>query len=99
MVVDNTPPASNRPICRPSDKTATLKFTAVDALSAIGSVSYTRRFRIHEWNGTLPDDLVYDTTSEDFTIIVNKLETGRHVLAVKVADASEIPCIKPSKLK
>jgi hypothetical protein len=66
--------------------TATLKFTAVDALSAIGSVSYTVDSSA-EWNGTLPDDLVYDTTGEDFTITVNKLEVGQHVLAVKIADA------------
>jgi sugar lactone lactonase YvrE len=86
VVVDNTPPAIKSPVATVKDKTATIKFTAVDALSAIGSVSYTVDSDA-DWNGTLPDDLVYDTTSEDFTIVINKLEPGQHVIAVKVADA------------
>ena len=86
VIVDNTPPAIKSPEVTVKGTTATLKFTAVDTLSAIGSVSYTVDSSA-EWNGTLPDDLVYDTTGEDFTITVNKLEPGQHVIAVKVTDA------------
>jgi hypothetical protein len=86
FVVDNTPPVVKVSAISVKDKTATVKFTAVDVLSAIGSVSYTVDSNA-EWNGTLPDDLVYDTTSEDFTVSINKLEPGQHVIAVKIADA------------
>jgi hypothetical protein len=35
----------------------------------------------------MPDDLVYDTTEEDFTIVIEDLEAGEHIIAVKVSDA------------
>jgi hypothetical protein len=35
----------------------------------------------------VPDDLIYDTTSEDFTIVVEKLSAGQHIISLKLADA------------
>ena len=35
----------------------------------------------------MPDDLIYDTTSEDFTILVEKLSAGQHIISLKLADA------------
>ena len=93
VIVDNTPPVIKSPAVTVKDTTATLKFTAVDALSAIGSVSYTVDSST-EWNGTLPDDLVYDTTSEDFTITANKLEPGQHVIAVKSRRCRRKYCVQ-----
>ncbi|HIJ67587.1 MAG TPA: hypothetical protein HPP87_08180 [Planctomycetes bacterium] len=37
----------------------------------------------------LPDDMVYDTTTEFFTIQIADLESGEHVIAVKIADDLE----------
>ena len=42
--------------------------TVSDELSAIGRVEYTVDSDAN-WIGAVPDDLVYDTTSEDFTIV------------------------------
>jgi hypothetical protein len=36
--------------------------------------------------GVVPDDLVYDTTSENFTILTEKLTLGQHVIALRLAD-------------
>jgi hypothetical protein len=39
----------------------------------------------------VPDDLVYDTTSENFTIRIDaeELPKGDHVITVKVSDAND----------
>jgi hypothetical protein len=34
----------------------------------------------------VPDDLVYDTTDEDFTIVAEQLDAGEHIIAVRVSD-------------
>jgi hypothetical protein len=56
-----------------------------DELSVIGQVSYTIDSN-EKWIGAIPDDLVYDTTQEDFTIVAKDLEPGEHVLSVKITD-------------
>jgi hypothetical protein len=66
-------------------KPAKITFRALDELSAIGSVHYTVNSN-DKWIGALPDDLVYDTTSEDFTIVIEDLEAGDSVIAVRVRD-------------
>jgi hypothetical protein len=60
--------------------------TVSDELSAIGKVEYTVDSDAN-WIGIVPDDLIYDTTSEDFTIVLEKLSPGQHVIAMKLADA------------
>jgi hypothetical protein len=40
--------------------------------------------------GTVPDDLVYDTTDENFTIKIDMnedMQLGDHILTIKVADS------------
>ena len=34
----------------------------------------------------MPDDLVYDTTKEDFTIEIDDLDPGEHIITVQVSD-------------
>jgi hypothetical protein len=34
----------------------------------------------------VPDDLVYDTTDEDFTIAIEQLDAGEHIIAVRASD-------------
>ena len=34
----------------------------------------------------LPDDMVYDTTEEEFTIVIEKLEIGEHIITVRISD-------------
>ncbi len=60
-----------------------------DELSAIGKLEYTIDSNA-DWTGTVPDDLVYDTTDENFTIKIDTKENlpeGDHVLTIKVSDA------------
>jgi len=60
-----------------------------DKLSAIDKLEYTIDSNT-EWISAVPDDMVYDTTDEDFTIRVDrqeKLSKGDHVLTIKVSDA------------
>jgi hypothetical protein len=68
-----------------TDGVVTLKMTVTDELSAIGKVEYTVDSDAN-WMGVVPDDLVYDTTTEDFTIIVENLTPGQHVIALRLAD-------------
>lgn len=34
----------------------------------------------------MPDDLVHDTTDESFTIVIEELEAGEHIIAVRISD-------------
>jgi len=89
VVVDNTGPViknvQKRIDTENGQKSVTLKLQAFDELSAIGQLQYTVDSNA-EWKGTLPDDLVYDTTDEKFTIVVEELKPGEHILAVRVQD-------------
>ena len=56
-----------------------------DAFSVLGSVRYTVDSN-EKWITAMPDDLVYDTLSEAFTIRIEGLDSGDHVIAFSVAD-------------
>ena len=92
VVVDNTGPVVK------NITTSTLKnngqyrifeIEVQDEFSAIGKLEYTIDSNT-DWIGTVPDDLVYDTTDENFTIKIDAnedLPKGDHVLTIKVSDA------------
>ncbi|MHC4557223.1 MAG: Ig-like domain-containing protein [Planctomycetota bacterium] len=93
VVVDNT-----GPVVKDMEVTSTrkdneqyriFKFEVTDELSAIGKLEYTIDSNA-KWISTVPDDLVYDTTNENFTIKIDEekdLPKGDHVLTIKVSDA------------
>jgi hypothetical protein len=85
VVVDNTPPVIKKHSIKKEKDTTILKLQLLDELSAIGKVNYTINSN-DEWIGTLPDDLVYDTTEENFTIEIENLDTGEHIISVRIAD-------------
>ena len=85
VVVDNTAPVIKTSPVKKDKKTVTLKLQVSDEFSAIGKVHYTVDSNA-EWIGALPDDLVYDTTDEDFTVVIEELEAGEHIIAVRVSD-------------
>ncbi len=89
VVVDNTGPAiktvDQKVDTENGKKFVTLKLQVSDELSAIGQLQYTVDSNA-QWRGTVPDDLVYDTTDEKFTIVIEELKPGEHILAVKVQD-------------
>jgi hypothetical protein len=86
VVVDNTGPVVVKYKLEKAGKNVTIKVTVNDELSAIGKVEYTVDSDAN-WIGIVPDDLIYDTTSEDFTILVEKLSAGQHIISLKLADA------------
>ena len=61
----------------------------MDQLSAIDKLEYTIDSNA-DWIGTVPDDLVYDTTKEHFTLKIDAekdLPKGDHILTIRVSDA------------
>ncbi|MBW8014828.1 MAG: hypothetical protein FVQ82_01455 [Planctomycetes bacterium] len=85
IIVDNTPPAVDSHTVTVKGTTATLKLTLKDALSVVGNLSYTVNSN-EDWKSTIPDDLIYDTTKEEFTIIIEDLEPGENVIAIRFND-------------
>ena len=84
VVVDNTAPVIEEfSIDEAAD--VTLKLNVFDKLSAIGQLQYTVDSN-SKWLSALPDDLVYDTTNENFTIVIKDLKAGEHIISVKIAD-------------
>ncbi len=63
-----------------------LTATAGDELSAIASVSYSIDGS-EDYQASLPDDLIYDSTSEPWGVTIPDLSPGGHVIAVRAIDA------------
>jgi hypothetical protein len=85
VVVDNTGPVIKKYSIESRKKTVVLKMQVSDQLSAIGKLDYTVDSNA-DWISAVPDDLVYDTTDEDFTIVIERLDAGEHIIAVRVSD-------------
>jgi len=86
VVVDNTPPSIVKYKLDKQGKNIKVKITVNDELSAIGKVDYTVDSDTN-WISIVPDDAIYDTTSEDFTVSLENLSAGQHVLALRFADS------------
>jgi hypothetical protein len=98
VVIDNTGPVIEIRRIR-SEKEVTLiepaevygdsveiQLAVVDKLSAVGELNYTINSNT-EWKGAVPQDLVFDTTNEQFTIKIEDLKAGEHVLAMRAKDS------------
>lgn len=85
LVIDNTPPAIISEGISITGNKVVISLAIKDSLTVIGNLSYTIDSN-DDWIATLPDDLVYDTTSESFTIVIEDLKQGEHVIAVRIAD-------------
>ena len=85
VVVDNTGPVIKEHAVEKDAQSITLKLQVLDEFTAIGRLDYTVDSNA-EWVATLPDDSVYDTTSEVFTIVIDELEPGEHIIAVRIID-------------
>ena len=93
VVIDNTGPAIKdvkvTSVRKNNESYKVLAFKVSDELSVIGQLEYTIDSNA-DWIGTVPNDLVYDTTEENFTIEIDvkkKLPKGDHVITLKVSDA------------
>jgi hypothetical protein len=85
VVIDNAPPVIEKEDLDTAGQKVTLSLNIKDSLTVIGNLSYTVDSN-DDWISTLPDDQVYDTTYESFVIVLNDLDAGEHVIAVKIAD-------------
>ena len=85
VTVDNTGPVIKEHKIKKVQKTATLTLLVIDELSAIGKVDYTIDSD-SEWKGAMPDDLVFDTTQENLTIMIDDIEPGEHIITIRVRD-------------
>lgn len=85
VVVDNTGPAIRGHWTTRTEKAATVVLAVVDNLSVIGQVEYTIDSN-SQWQVAIPDDGVCDTTEEHFTIQLDGLTSGEHILAIKASD-------------
>ncbi len=85
VVVDNTGPVIKKYSVESTGRTVTLELQVSDELSAIGKLSYAVDSN-DEWTAVVPDDLIYDTTEENFNIVIEDLEASEHVIAVKISD-------------
>jgi len=88
FVVDNTPPQIEQLRPQIRKRAATVLLKVRDEYTAIGGVHFTVDSN-EKWITALPDDSVYDTTTETFTITIDDLAPGEHVLALKIADDLE----------
>ncbi len=92
VVVDNTGPIVKNittSMRKDNGRYEIFEIKVQDEFSAIGKLEYTIDSNA-DWLSTVPDDLVYDTTDENFTIKIDvkeDLPKGDHVLTIKVSDA------------
>jgi hypothetical protein len=88
FVVDNTAPVITDSKLKTENSKLKLSLEIKDEFTAIGKVSYTVDSN-EDWVAALPDDMVYDTTTEFFMIEIEDLDPGEHVIALKIADDLE----------
>jgi len=87
IIVDNTPPVIRKYSLDKTGRTATLKLQVTDELSVISKLEYTINSNA-QWRNALPDDLIFDTTDESFTIVTEELDPGEHIIAVRISDSA-----------
>ena len=86
FLIDNAPPTLvANPDQAPNAPAGRILGKATDALSPIAAVDY-RVAADDPWRPALPDDLIYDSTTEAFSFIIPRLAPGGHVLTLRVRD-------------
>jgi len=85
ILIDNAPPSIGPLNHQVVNRTLRIVGSVSDALSPIGSVSYSLD-SAETWQPILPDDLIYDSTRETFTVNIPQLSQGSHVVAIRAYD-------------
>ncbi len=85
VLIDNSTPRMK--ITKPQADGNAIKFTVqvTDTYSPVRSVGYTVDGG-EQWHVVLPDDLIYDSTTEAVTIIIPDLAPGRHAITIRAID-------------
>ena len=86
LLIDNTPPALKGLKAVVKDGNVVLSAKVSDKLSPISSVAYSIDGS-DQYQASLPEDLIYDSTSEAWGVTISDLSKGGHVIAVRAIDA------------
>ncbi len=86
VVVDNTPPAVQDLRVAVDGRTVTISGQVTDALSPISSIAYSLD-EDTQYTPVLPEDLIFDSTSEKFVATIPDSSPGPHVVTLRVKDA------------
>ncbi|NJL31072.1 MAG: hypothetical protein HC898_05285 [Phycisphaerales bacterium] len=86
ILIDNTPPEFREVQTQLSDGQWTLTAEVSDALSPIREVRYTLH-GMKDWQTVLPDDKIYDSTSERITIKLTDLGSGPALVTLRALDS------------
>ena len=84
ILVDNTPPDLGTLAQRIEGGQLWISSQVTDALSAIRAIEYS--LDGESWKPALPDDLIYDSTQETFVIKMTEIDSGPHVVTIRVSD-------------
>jgi hypothetical protein len=90
ILVDNTQPTLDGLKWRVEKGVLIITGTAKDNLSAMRSI-HCAIDSTEEWKAALPDDLIFDSTGEAFTIKISGLSAGPHVITVRAVDGRGNP--------
>ncbi|QDU33875.1 hypothetical protein KS4_19340 [Poriferisphaera corsica] len=85
VLVDNSPPKAEDLQIKISGRSAVLFGTAIDKYSPIHTIGYLLDDEAF-FHPILPDDLIFDSTTETFSVTLPDLTAGQHVVTVKVND-------------
>ena len=85
VVVDNDPPSLENVATQITGKTARLSGTASDTVLPIGGLAY-KVGEDEQYRPILPEDLIYDSTSEDWSVTLPRLKSGAHVVSLRAID-------------
>lgn len=90
IVVDNTPPRIEDIKTQIENRTLTITGTITDSFSPIRSLHYGLN-AAKPWKPVLPDGLIFDSTTETFTITIPDLAPGHHAVSLRALDARGNP--------
>jgi len=85
ILIDNAAPAIGTIHMEPENAIVVITTTVEDVLSPVAGVHYSVDDE-SQWLMALPDDLIYDSTSESITIKIPDLAPGRHVVTLRAVD-------------
>ncbi len=85
LVIDNTPPAAEKLQTNVNKGVVTVTGRLADTGAMLAAVHHAVD-GTDQWQAVLPDDLIFDSTTESITITISDLSPGPHVVTVRAVD-------------
>ena len=85
VLVDNTPPTFDSLKRDVKGESVTIRGKVADELSPLRRLDYTLDGE-EEYHPILPEDLIFDSTSETFRLTLSDLDAGPHVVTLRARD-------------